>query len=929
MKKRKKQEKAITLVALVITIILLLILASISIQAITNTGLFESAFKAREEAQRAQVTEWLNLKLMEEQMLKPTGTAEQIIEATRVASKGNTELAKMGKKVVVDESTSTLEDGEQVPVYFYVQVDEDVYKVEMSGAKFIGEEGKFPPVITIESLTKTTNSIKIKIKVSRNEGGELIIYKKKDNEATYTVEKEATGDEVTGLEHTFEGLEQNKNYSIKIVATAKNGQIKEYIKDVPLGSVPELTTADTTFTYKVNGQVIDKATWTNQNVTVTVNTTITGYTLQTSTNGQNWSNETSRTFTQNGTVHARLCDGKNGGKALSANVTNIDKLNPKAFTPQTSRTTKSITVTASTTDAEATDTSGKSGIAGYRFKLDSGSWSNYQTSGTYTWDNLEQKTNHTITVEAKDNAGNTTTGTATKGTTTIEQPTTATYTPTTWTSGSITVTLPTKTGYTIRYTTNGTVPTKTSTEYSGPFTVSSNCVINFAYSDGINVGKAQAANVTNIDTTKPEVTEVTSTTNSISITATDELSGIVGYAVTTSNTAPSSFTSCTNTKTLSTTVTGKTQNTKYYVWVKDQVGHVSTGREIKTQIQYVTSISLNKTSETLNVGSTVTLTATVNPSNANNKNVTWSSNNTSVATVSNGVVTAKTAGTATITATAQDGSGKSATCTVTVKVPSSVEPTTATTHTATAITYSWADLSTIAKMISNNSSIGSDTAEVKVTLNGTTKTIGVGDTATVDGQTVRILGFNHDILTTKTAYDGETTATEKAGISFEYVTFLTTAQMNGSSTNSGGWGSCALKGTLNGTTYNSLSIKSYIKQVQKEYIKTYNSASSKTYSSDYLWLLSCGEIWNNGYNGGVTRGYAIATEGSQYKYYKSTLGNTSYSSKTNVTVKQNSYWWLRSPYYDTSYTFCRVYSNGRCSNSGAHYSGGVAPGFSI
>ena len=72
----------------------------------------------------------------------------------------------------------TTEDGEEVDVYFYVQVDEDVYKVEMSGAKFIGEEGKFPPVITIESLTNTTNSITIKIKVSRNEGGELIIYKK-------------------------------------------------------------------------------------------------------------------------------------------------------------------------------------------------------------------------------------------------------------------------------------------------------------------------------------------------------------------------------------------------------------------------------------------------------------------------------------------------------------------------------------------------------------------------------------------------------------------------------------------------------------------------------------------------------------------------------------------------------------------------------
>ena len=60
------------------------------------------------------------------------------------------------------------------------------------------------------------------------------------------------------------------------------------------------------------------------------------------------------------------------------------------------------------------------------------------------------------------------------------------------------------------------------------------------------------------------------------------------------------------------------------------------------------------------------LTATVEPEDASNKNVTWESSNTNVATVNNGEVTAVSAGTATITATAEDGS-KTATCTVTVK----------------------------------------------------------------------------------------------------------------------------------------------------------------------------------------------------------------------------------------------------------------------
>ena len=77
----------------------------------------------------------------------------------------------------------------------------------------------------------------------------------------------------------------------------------------------------------------------------------------------------------------------------------------------------------------------------------------------------------------------------------------------------------------------------------------------------------------------------------------------------------------------------------------------------------VQSVSLDKTSLELTEGGTGTLIATVEPNNATNKNVTWSTSNASIATVNNGEVTAVSAGTATITATAD---GKSATCTVTV-----------------------------------------------------------------------------------------------------------------------------------------------------------------------------------------------------------------------------------------------------------------------
>ena len=248
------------------------------------------------------------------------------------------------------------------------------------------------------------------------------------------------------------------------------------------------------------------------------------------------------------------------------------------------------------------------------------------------------------------------------------------------------------------------------------------------------------------------------------------------------------------------------------------------------------------------------------------------------------------------------------------------------------IEYSWEEIAEIAKAISKDASITDDTETATVTVNGVQKTLKVGDKATLDGKKVRILGFNHDTLSEPNTAYGSTTATGKAGISFEYVDLLTSTGMNSSSTNSGGWANTALRGTLNGTTYNSLSIKNSIKKVKKDYIPTYNVATTQQ-ADDYIWLLSCGEIWDNGYNGGITRGRAIATEGKQYKYYKINLGSTSYSNSNDITKKPSAsssrVWWLRSPYYIGSGSFCFVNSDGNSTSVLASRSNGVAPGFSI
>ena len=113
--------------------------------------------------------------------------------------------------------------------------------------------------------------------------------------------------------------------------------------------------------------------------------------------------------------------------------------------------------------------------------------------------------------------------------------------------------------------------------------------------------------------------------------------------------------------------------------IKDKAAHIYTDdadttcnvcgyvRTVTPGNVLVTGVALNKTSTSISVGNSETLTATVAPENAANKALKWASSDEDVATVApDGTVTAVKVGTATITATATDGSGKSATCKVTV-----------------------------------------------------------------------------------------------------------------------------------------------------------------------------------------------------------------------------------------------------------------------
>ncbi len=159
--------------------------------------------------------------------------------------------------------------------------------------------------------------------------------------------------------------------------------------------------------------------------------------------------------------------------------------------------------------------------------------------------------------------------------------------------------------------------------------------------------------------------------------------------------------------------------------------------EVPEPIVSVTGVSLNNHSLSLEVAGTSTLTAAVSPSNATNKTVTWTSSNTSVATVTNGVVKAVAPGTATITVKTADGN-KTATCAVTVKAKTVSVSSVALNKTSVSLTVDETETLTATVNPSNatNKTVtwtSSNTSVATVT-NGTVKAIAPG-TATITVKT--------------------------------------------------------------------------------------------------------------------------------------------------------------------------------------------------
>ena len=191
----------------------------------------------------------------------------------------------------------------------------------------------------------------------------------------------------------------------------------------------------------------------------------------------------------------------------------------------------------------------------------------------------------------------------------------------------------------------------------------------------------------------------------------------------------------------------------------------------------VTGVSLNKTSLSFTgTGSSQTLTATVSPSNATNKTLTWSSSNTSVATVSNGVVKAVGFGTATITA--KSNNGKTASCSVTVNP---IQPTgiKATPETSTLYGLNGTVKLSANVMPSNatNKAVtwsSRNTSVATVSSDGTVKAVGYGTTV-ITATTVNGLTSNCTINVKKEEVTSLTIATQPTKTNYYVGDTLNTA----------------------------------------------------------------------------------------------------------------------------------------------------------
>lgn len=433
MKEKIKQQQAITLIALVITIIILLILAGVTIGAITgDKAIIKEANSAKNSTEMKALEEQIELAIIKVEKNHRNPTMEQV----------STEIEKIEHVTRVDRETGDIENDLGDPITGKLD--------DYLGKKTPGGGNNTPGGNTSGNNTS---------------GGDTV-------------------------------------------------------------AVPDLKETDVEF-------IPSKTGWTNESITVTINNKVTGYTLQYSKDGSNWSKYTTPiTMDQNGTIKVRLLDEKSGrtGGSVSKGITNIDKLPPNTFTPTAISTTNSITLTGSTTDQTATATNGSSGVVKYYFSKDDGAtWepTEGQAGTSYTFEGLTQNQNFILKMKAVDEAGNEQKSSSIVQSTSgipnlTESNVVFDYNKTKWTNQDISIAIreTTGSGYKLQYSIEDPNSEDTWRDYTEPLIISENREIYVRLSDGVSAGKYTKEAIKIIDKLQPNdfTPETTSTSNSITIT---------------------------------------------------------------------------------------------------------------------------------------------------------------------------------------------------------------------------------------------------------------------------------------------------------------------------------------------------------------------------------------------------------------------------
>ena len=530
MKSKLKSNRAITLVALVITIVIIIILSTIAINfTFGENGLITRAQQAAEMTAIAQVQEQLEM-AKGSAFIDGQGEIDpdhyfDIIEDEGIIGDKDTDVEDNG-----DGSYDVTTDGDYV---FEVtpKPDGDL------DIEYVGKNNE-PRISSIKVTDKTETSVSVEVFTKNVDEGEYTYSYKKTDEGEENWQDAGTNSSNT---FTFNGLENNTSYDIKVTVTIGDTTIEKTVT-VQLGT-GAVEIPDNTITF---GEVQWQGDGT---ANMPISTTESGYTLQyqvNSTSGK-WititSGQSITGLKPGDTVYSRLTDGTETNTSEIQQTTIEDTIPPVVNVSLNGNTSSSIGVRVQVADNQ-------SGMADsvtytYYIKQSSQGDESYQapsgasniSENTYTFINLTPNISYDIKVEVKaDKAGNTGTGTLLNqttgsipggdgaledGTITISEPE--------WNDGKATITVDTNTDFDIEYQVGDEGEWLPVGEDGKIPDLNPGDKVNIHLTDGTNDG--ENVSITIEDTTPPtvNVTSTGNTSNSVSVRveASDNESGMI------------------------------------------------------------------------------------------------------------------------------------------------------------------------------------------------------------------------------------------------------------------------------------------------------------------------------------------------------------------------------------------------------------------